>query len=104
MIHFSTLLLGSHLFGAGVSLLLVIGAIVSLIRQSAHHYLFLLRSLGLAAAFQLLTGIGLVLSLYNQTSVLTLCVRVGLYILVVCGVQAVLLHRLKQTEHVHAQS
>lgn len=102
MINLSTFLLGLHLFGAGVTVVLVLGALVSLARQTAQQYLFWLRSIGLAAVFQLLTGVGLVLSALGQTSILTLCARIGIYVLVVCSIETALFYRLKQAERVHA--
>lgn len=87
-----------HLLGAGVSLILVGGAVVALLRQQAQYYRFFIRSIGVAAIFQILTGIGLMWSMSSHTSAISACARVGVYVLVVCSIEAGLLYRLRHTQ------
>lgn len=104
MTSLSTGLLGLHLLGAAISLGLVLGAGVALVRGATQQYLFWIRSIAWAAVYQLVTGVGLAVLMAYQTSVLSVCVRLAVYLVVVCGVETVLLYRLKKTEVIHAKS
>lgn len=83
-----------HLAGAGLTLLLMGGALGALLAQRTQQYRPLAVSLALGGVWQLVTGVGLALA--SSTGLASVCARLALYLAVVSATEAALMMAMRR--------
>lgn len=93
------LFLSLHIIGAGILGLFVIAAISTLITKKARYYKFLAISVAVNTVVQLVSGVLLAVTSSEGMSVLTVCTRIGAYLLLLFVIEAALIVAMRNVKH-----
>jgi len=85
-----------HILGAFTMAALMISAVIFILQNKTERLETLAKNISYGLGFQLVTGSLLVFADVTRGSIISFCSKIGLYILIVAGVETLLFYKMKK--------